>query len=730
MFIVWGPQRTLIYNDAYAQILAEKHPVALGRPFLEVWSEIADELAPYVEQAYAGHSVYMDHIALMIRRHGRDEEAHFAFSYSPVRNDDQSVGGFLCACSETTDRVISERQHRKTQERLQVSLSIRTIAFIYWDANLAIADTNQAFLEMTGFSKYEALGKTWQELTPTEFWPASEQAVRQLVETGEAVPYEKQYYRKDGSLWWGHFAPKKVGDGAMEFVIDITERKMAEAQLREREQSLQLIIDTIPTGLIMLDERGTMVLENDEWKRIWAGNALLDAIVDYGSYKGFRPETGERITAEEWPCAISLKQGTRTRDIILDIERFDGTRGTVVVSSAPIRNEAGRVVGAIAANMDISELRAAQSQLLEADRRKDEFLAMLSHELRNPLAPIRNSLYILDRADPSGQQARNAREVIGRHVTHLTKLVDDLLDVTRIAKGKIALHRTSLDVAALVRRTAEDYSPLTHELGLELVVVVGDDTLMVEGDETRLSQVLGNLLGNAVKFTPSGGRITLTASRRSDRVIIQVADNGAGIAAELLPIIFEPFTQASQGLARTEGGLGLGLAFVKSLTELHGGIVTVESTPGTGAEFKIDLPIAPDAQSAALQVTTNDIDHTTQSRAVLIVDDNADSADSLAAIAEMLGHLAEVAYDGRTAIGLAGGKDYDVVLCDIGLPDVNGYDVARTLRKKLPAATRLIAISGYAQPEDVAKALAAGFDAHFAKPLDMRHIQQVFAGAA
>jgi CheY-like chemotaxis protein len=346
--------------------------------------------------------------------------------------------------------------------------------------------------------------------------------------------------------------------------------------------------------------------------------------------------------------------------------------------------------------------------------------------LRNPLAPIRNSLFILDRADPSGQQARNAREVICRQVSHLTNLVDDLLDVTRIAQGKIELQRMNVDLAALVRRTAEDYRTLAQGRGLELLVAVGDEELVVEGDETRLAQTIGNLLGNAAKFTPAGGR--MTAHQRAERALVHVTDNGIGIAPELLPIIFDPFTQSSQNLARTEGGLGLGLALVKSVIELHGGSVAAMSALGAGAEFTIELPLAQATGSAMLKSAASKNEGDTRSCRVLVVDDNADSADSLAAIVEMLGHTVEVRYDGRSAVSLAETTQLDVVLCDIGLPEMNGYEVAQTLRQKLPAKMRLVAISGYAQPEDVQKALDSGFDAHFAKPLDMLRIAQLFTG--
>lgn len=494
-------------------------------------------------------------------------------------------------------------------------------------------------------------------------------------------------------------------------------RATREASDTERAQ-LRTIVDTIPAGLIMLNEAGSIVLENAEWKRTWALAVEEDSVVDRESYKLFRPNTGERISADEWPCIISLKQGMLIHEVVLDIERFNGTRGTIVVSSAPIRDDSGHVVGSVAANMDVTELRAAQAKLVEADRRKDEFLAMLSHELRNPLAPIRNSLYILDRVDPHGQQALNARQVIGRQVTHLSNLVDDLLDVTRIVRGKIELQRTTLNISELVKRTAEDYRAPIQARGLQLFISVSEGAWAVDGDETRLAQVIGNLLTNAAKFTPSGGAITLSVDADNEHVFIRVLDNGIGIESDLLPNIFDAFTQANQHIARTDGGLGLGLALVKGVVELHGGNVFVSSTFGVGTTFTVELPLVktPRISSKELRPISG---ASTSLRHVLVVDDNMDCAESLVELVRIFGHTVEVAYDGKSAVTLAEANQYDLILCDIGLPGMDGYEVARRLRGKLPATTMLIAISGYAQPEDIHRSLEAGFNAHFAKPLNV-----------
>jgi signal transduction histidine kinase len=373
-------------------------------------------------------------------------------------------------------------------------------------------------------------------------------------------------------------------------------------------------------------------------------------------------------------------------------------------------------------------LREAVERLREADRRKDEFLGMLSHELRNPLAPIRHALYVLQHAEPGAPQARRAREIANRQVTHLARLVDDLLDVTRVARGKIELRRAEVDLAALARRTAEDHRALMAERGLELAVDVAPGPLVVSGDATRLAQVLGNLLSNAAKFTPAGGRVTLTVRAEGAAAAVDVHDTGVGIEPALLAAVFDPFTQAEQTLARSEGGLGLGLALVRGLVELHGGEVAAESAgSGRGARFRVTLPLLATSGRAAGGAEAPGARAGAARRRVLVVDDNHDAAESLAQLVELFGHDAVVAHDGPSAVAVVRARRPDVVLCDLGLPGMDGYEVAPALRAAGADGARLIAVSGYARPEDVRRARAAGFDGHIAKPPDPAEIERLLA---
>jgi len=371
-------------------------------------------------------------------------------------------------------------------------------------------------------------------------------------------------------------------------------------------------------------------------------------------------------------------------------------------------------------------LRNANLHLAEANQRKTEFLAMLSHELRNPLAPIKNSLYILDRAAPGGEQAARARGVIGRQVDHLTRLVDDLLDVTRISRGKIQLLQELVDVADVARRAAEDHRAAFARGGVELELEVPDRAVWVNGDRVRLSQVIGNLLQNSAKFTDLGGKavLSLQADRGGRRVVLRVRDSGIGIEPRMLPYVFEPFTQAATTLDRSKGGLGLGLAVVKGLVEMHGGSVTAASEgTGRGTELTIVLPWDPDlapherAEAGAHRLGAK--------QRILVIEDNLDAAETLRDLLELYQHEVEVAFSGLEGIEKARSFKPHVVLCDIGLPGMDGFAVARAFRSdpELRKAT-MVALSGYVSPEDLAHSKEAGFDGHVAKPPSMEKLAE------
>ena len=375
-------------------------------------------------------------------------------------------------------------------------------------------------------------------------------------------------------------------------------------------------------------------------------------------------------------------------------------------------------------------LRESERELRDADARKNVFLAMLSHELRNPLAPIKNSLVILQHVRGDGEQVQRAEAVIERQVAHLTSLVDDLLDVTRVTRGKIRLEKEPVNLDELVGRTVEDHRDLFARTGVKLVLRPSGARLLVHADRTRLTQVVGNLLQNAVKFTPKGGTTTVSVESREDgQAAVRICDTGAGIGADILPHLFEPFTQADRTLDRSKGGLGLGLALVKGLVEMHdGGVAARSEGPGKGAEFEVVLPtISPSDITEPRPLTAQ---APSQPRRVLIIEDNRDAADSLREVLDLFNHSAMVAYSGDEGLKKVRAHRPDVVLCDIGLPGMDGHEVARAIRADASlSATTLVALTGYAAPEDLARSQEAGFDYHLAKPPSIEAIEQVLAQA-
>jgi signal transduction histidine kinase len=365
-------------------------------------------------------------------------------------------------------------------------------------------------------------------------------------------------------------------------------------------------------------------------------------------------------------------------------------------------------------------LRQRAEALHEENRRKDEFLATLGHELRNPLAPIRNAVHVLHMREPDQKTLEWAKDVVERQVRHMTRLVDELLEITRIARGKIQLDRQPLDLAALLRAAVADHHTALEEARLTLHLQLPAEPVLVLGDAVRLNQIVGNLIHNALKFTDSGGEITvaLAVDPEKQRAAVTVRDTGIGIEAPMLPRLFETFAQADHSLHRSRGGLGLGLALVKGLVELHGGEVQAASDgPGRGSAFTFWLPLgqgAPvqEAPAAAAQPAAKTL-------RILVIDDNHDSADSAQKLLQALGHEVAVAYSGQDGVETASQFRPEVVLCDLQLPGMDGYAVARALRQNPAlAGCRLIAVSGYGREEDRHRSLEAGFDHHMTKPVE------------
>ncbi len=413
------------------------------------------------------------------------------------------------------------------------------------------------------------------------------------------------------------------------------------------------------------------------------------------------------------------------------LQQADGSLVPIFLTFNALPEDCGAAIGVLITDLtkqrSHERLKVAMEALKESDRRKNEFLAMLAHELRNPLAPIRNAVQVLRLRGNLGAEVQLASEMMERQVNQMVRLVDDLLDVSRVSRGKIALRLGRIELASAVNHAVEAVHSLVQCMEHELTVTLPSRPIYLKADPTRLAQIVGNLLNNACKFTPKGGRIFLNVEREAAQAVIRVQDSGIGIAGDKLPAIFEMFTQIDTSLERTVSGLGIGLTLVKNLAELHGGTVEARSAGvGHGCEFVVRLPILNEAPEASQGEIDARNATPAKGRRILVVDDNRDSVDSLAMVLSMLGHEVHTAHDGVEAVESASNVRPDVILLDIGLPRMNGYEAARHLRKEPWAQGMvLIALTGWGQEEDRQKSRDSGFDGHMVKPLDFDALRKL-----
>jgi signal transduction histidine kinase len=801
MYIAWGPRLIMLYNGAYISLLDGRHPSTLGAPLLEVWPDLWPSMKPLVERALGGHSTYGEDVPRTIRRAGQPYGGWFTLAYSPVRDGEGTVRGFLCVISETTPRVQLERRHAV---QLQVVDSLRRLhhpsdiiesACALLGKHLQLDNacyvegdgTGSGFEVVHDWAREGGAALTGRRSRIRDFGPAA----LALLRTGAPLaihdttsdprlPEHGRRYAAAGArailalpkLRRGELQAALVGYSAAprgwdeeqcKLAADIAERSWEALDRMSAEQALRNAVARQTTLLDMNEfrlELSDLLRRLDDPAQIFVqtsamlGRFLQVSRVLYGEYDadrqlvtfhsnytdGIVPELSGTFPAGLFGAAnfSALVQGTWVASDVQRDPRTGGPDTWPTFASLQIRSAVlvpvhrnGGLTTCLFINDNLPRVWSA-----DIVRLIEEFLAMLAHELRNPLAPISAAAQLLNMGPPDSVRVERTSAIIARQVAHMTGLIDDLLDVSRVTRGLVVLARDEVDLRHVIEDAIEQVRPLIearrHQLGLHLEPEAG--SAFVEGDPKRLVQVVANLLNNAAKYTPEGGRLAIWMGVTPDHVLVSVADNGIGIAADLLPTVFDLFSQAERTPDRAQGGLGLGLALVKSLVELHGGMVTAASEGrNKGTEFTLRLPRMQRAGSAAPDGARDGLaapdDGGAQGLRLMLVDDNEDAAMTLGLLLEAVGHTVTVVHDPLEAFVRAGEAPFDAFLLDIGLPGMSGVELARRLRK-LPGLedAALMAITGYGQKSDRHDAEAAGFDRYFVKPVDAEELIAALAG--
>ncbi len=782
MFLWWGPELIQLYNDAYLPSFGKgKHPAAMGQPGRECWAEIWPIIGPQIDDVMSRDKASWNEDQLVpILRNGRLEELYWTYGYSSVYDEQGRVSGTLVVCTETTVRVVAERRLRTLQALSEKTSSAATtemlgqaiddalkealrdlpfaLFFLYdrktGEPRLAPSAGPQqaldsAFVAQLAAKAREAAGGGLVRLPVSFTAPNPNEWLEPVTEAFVAPLRTLAAKAEPGFLVFG-LSPRLPFDAAYQRYLAQLAENIARVCSRLEAARARGAADAERHNFLMQAPMATAVLIGPDHVFTLA-NPLYCALVGRTdlvgkSYAQAFPELvgtelpgvldrvyqkGEPFGTQEYPVALDLRgQGTiENRIFKFNLE--------------PLRDLSGQVYGMMAVASDITaevESRVLKGARIErerlltdlqaASRAKDEFLAMLGHELRNPLAPIATAVQLMKQRD----DPRSQREllIVERQVAHLGRLVDDLLDVSRIARGKIELKKRPVEVSEIVLEAVEIASPLLEQRSHALEVQVPRTGLVVDGDPMRLAQVIANLLTNAANYTPSHGRIVVTAARAGSQAVIRVIDNGMGIPPELLPTIFDLFVQGRRTIDRGEGGLGLGLALVKNLASLHGGTVEVKSAGlDRGSEFIVRLPCLDTAAPLAVPAPALERRMPKQrNQRVLVVDDNLDAAEMLSELLRAAGHEVVTANDGIHALSLLEEFDADVGVLDLGLPIIDGFELARRILrrdgKKLP---RLIALTGYGQAQDIARSKAAGFEAHLVKPVDLALVLKAIDGA-
>ncbi|MEK6262086.1 MAG: PAS domain S-box protein [Planctomycetota bacterium] len=646
-------------------------------------------------------------------------------SAAPIRSPEGEIVGSVLIFRDVTERRRSEMALRDSAARKTAMFESALDCIISINHEGTIIEFNAAAERTFGHRREDVLGQELaQVIIPTAYRERHRKGLAKYLATGEGPILNQRLelpaLRADGTEFPVELTVTRVP--AIEpplfsaYLRDITERRQAEEALGR----LAAIVESSDDAIVSKSLDGVITSWNRGAEMIF-GYTAQEAVGRHISF--IIP--AERLSEED-EVLSRLRRGEKVDHFETERQTKDGRRINISLTVSPVKDKAGRIIGASKVARDITarkraeeELRHLAAKLSETDRRKSEFLAMLAHELRNPLAPIRNALQIVQLSAGSDEAVQSASQTMERQIRHMVRLVDDLLDVSRISRGKIDLRQERVELAPIIHQAVESSRPAIESAQHQLTVTLPPNPVYLDADPVRLAQVFSNLLNNASKYSDPKGRISITVEQRGGEVAVSVKDTGVGISSDMLPKIFEMFTQVDTSLERSQGGLGIGLTLVERLVEMHGGSVSARSEgPGRGSEFVVRLPILIETSNTQ-QPPEPTVSEPTPPRRILIVDDNRDSATTLSMLLKLTGNETHTAYDGLAAVEAAIKFKPDVVILDIGLPKLNGHEAARKIREQPGGKSIvLVALTGWGQEDDRRKSREAGFDGHMVKPVD------------
>jgi PAS domain S-box-containing protein len=737
------------------QVLApDGHTVRVNRSWEKLWGVTFDEIAdyniledphleakgvtPYIRRAFAGEAVtipafeYDPNEIFPERMQHEDARRWVSAVAYPLMDATGQVREVVLVHDDITARRRAEDEREKFAFLVQNSHDFIGMC----DRNFMPFFINEAGLRLVGLdSVAEACRTPVQEF----FFPEDQEFIiheffPQVLRDGYGYVEVRFRHFKTGEARWMVYGVLAIKDSAGECIglatisRDISARREAEEAWKRSERLYRAIGESIDYGVWLCDREGRNVYTSESFLRLVGLTQEQCSAFGWGDV--LHPDDAARSIAAWKECVRNGGQW----DVEHRFRGVDGQWHPILARGVPVKDDQGEIIAWAGINLDISRLKQVEDKLRDADRRKDEFLATLAHELRNPLAAIRNSLQILKMPHLDAETAQQTRDTMERQVHHLVRLVDDLLDVSRVMRGKIELRREPVELATVIARAVETANPFIELQGHQLEISTPKESLLLDADPVRLAQVVGNLLTNSAKYTEANGHIWLSARREGDQAILVVRDTGIGIAPDVLPHIFELFVQADHASTRAQGGLGIGLTLVKNLVEMHDGNIEAYSCGlGKGSEFVIRLPLmAQERQNLDDQSTArHDSPSGKAGRRLLVVDDNQDAAISFSMLLSLQGHDVQVAHDGPSALERVMTFRPDMIFLDIGMPGMDGYEVARRVRQTPELAnTVLVALTGWGQDEHRRRTAEAGFDYHLVKPPEPKAVESLLADLA